>query len=296
MTEIRHAVVRHARRPTSTPSTRSTRTRRAGSPSRSTCSTRASTSTASTAGFTAGGKQYYSGAALVDGASLATSGVNLATLATKRQTPVAGLNSYPAPRKQLTKPKIGLYTGAATIPSNPLFPEGPNVNGTSRHCALSSGGTAFCEALHSLAVKLEVPLSTLIPVTSADLAANKLVTDGFTAFINPGSTIATTTTTGTPPVTTITPTGTALQAFINGGGNYVGTNAGGATAARTIGATTLNTNTHHGPAHAGLDVRRVVRHDPTRSPGASTSAAGSTATPPATRCSTARPWAPARRS
>ncbi len=197
----------------------------------------------STAGFTAGGKQYYSGAALVDGTSLATSGVNLATLATKRQTPVAGLNSYPAPRKQLTKPKIGLYTGAATIPSNPLFPEGPNVNGTSRHCALSSGGTAFCEALHSLAVKLEVPLSTLIPVTSADLAANKLVTDGFTAFINPGSSLATTTTTGTPPVTTITPTGTALQAFINGGGNYVGTNANGATAARSIGATTLNTNT-----------------------------------------------------
>ena len=196
----------------------------------------------STAGFTAGGKQYYSGAALVDGASLATSGVNLATLAIKRQTPVAGLNSYPAPRKQLTKPKIGLYTGSATIPSNPLFPEGPNVNGTSRHCALSSGGTSFCEALHALAVKLEVPLSTLIPVTSADLAANKLVTDGFTAFINPGSTIATTT--GTPPV--LNATGTALQAFINGGGNYVGSNAGGATTSRTIGATTLNTTTISG--------------------------------------------------
>jgi hypothetical protein len=195
----------------------------------------------STAGFTAGGKQFYSGAAMVDGASLATSGVNLTTLAVKRQTPVIGLNSYPAPRRQLAKPKIGLYTGAATIPSNPLFPEGPNVNGTSRHCALSSGGTSFCEALHSLAVKLEVPLSTLIPVTSADLTAGKLVSDGFTAFINPGSTLATTSTTGTPPVTTITPLGEALRAFINGGGTYVGSNAGGASAARTIGASTLNT-------------------------------------------------------
>ena len=53
--------------------------------------------------------------------------------------------------------------------------------------------------------------------------------------------MATTTTTGTPPVTTLTPLGTNLLAFINGGGNYVGANANGVNAARTIGATTLNT-------------------------------------------------------
>ena len=88
----------------------------------------------STAAFSAGGKQFYSGAALVDGASLAASGVNLADLAAKRQTPVIGLNSYPAPRRQLAKPKIGLYTNATTIPSNPLFPEGPGINGNSRYC------------------------------------------------------------------------------------------------------------------------------------------------------------------
>ena len=191
----------------------------------------------STAAFSAGGKQFYSGAALVDGASLATSGVTLADLATKRQTPVIGLNSYPAPRRQLAKPKIGLFTNATTIPSNPLFPEGPGINGNSRYCPASTGSGSFCEALHSLAVKLQVPLSTLIPVTSTDLANNRLVTEGFTAFINPGSTIATTS--GTPA--TITPTGTNLLAFINGGGNYIGINAGGTTAARTIGATTLNT-------------------------------------------------------
>jgi hypothetical protein len=200
----------------------------------------------STAGFTAGSKQFYSGAALVDGNSLATSGVSLSTLAVKRQTPVIGLNSYPAPRRQLTKPKIGLYTNSPQIPTNPLFMSGPNVRGTSGHCALAGGpnsesGTAFCEALHSLAVKLGVPLSTLIPVTSADLTAGKLVSGGFTAFINPGSAIATTTTAGTPPVTTINATGEALRAFINGGGTYVGTNANGVSAARTVGATTLNT-------------------------------------------------------
>ncbi len=42
-------------------------------------------------------------------------------------------------------------------------------------------------------------------------------------------------------MTTLTPLGTNLLAFINGGGNYVGANANGVNAARTIGATTLNT-------------------------------------------------------
>ena len=119
-----------------------------------------------------------------------------------------GCRASPWPRKQLVKPKIGLYTGAATIPSNPLFISGPNVNGTTGHCALTGGGGAFCEALHALAVKNEIPLSTLIPVTSADITDGKLVSQGFTALINPGGSMATTTTTGTPPVTTITPLGT----------------------------------------------------------------------------------------
>ena len=189
-----------------------------------------------TEGFTSGGTQFYSGAALVDGASLAASGVNLAQLAQKRNTPVTGLSSFPVPRKQLVKPKIGLYTGAATIPSNPLFISGPNVNGTTGHCALT-GPTGFCEALHALAVKNEIPLSTLIPVTSTDITEGKLVSEGFTALINPGLSMATTS--GTPA--TITPLGQNLQAFINGGGNYVGSNANGVTAARSIGATTLNT-------------------------------------------------------
>jgi hypothetical protein len=196
----------------------------------------------STAGFTASGKTFYSGAALVDGASLAGRGVDLNALAVKRQTPVAGLNSYPAPRRQLAKAKIGLYTGGATIPSNPLFKSGPNITGTHGYCPEAGFGGSFCEALHSLAVKLEIPLTALIPVTSADLANNRLVTDGFTAFINPNMSIATTS--GTPA--TITPTGTNLLAFMNGGGNYIGINATGVTAARSIGATTLNTTTVSG--------------------------------------------------
>ena len=79
--------------------------------------------------------------------------------------------------------------------------------------------------------------SRIVPVTSDDLEADKLFTERFTAFINPGSAIATTT--GTPPV--LTRTGTALQKFINNGGIYVGTDTNGASAARSVGATTLDT-------------------------------------------------------
>jgi hypothetical protein len=61
------------------------------------------------------------------------------------------------------------------------------------------------------------------------------VTGGFTAFINPGSSIPTTT------GGTINATGQALLDFINGGGNYVGSDANGVSSVRTIGATTLNT-------------------------------------------------------
>ena len=70
--------------------------------------------------FDAAGRHFATGAALVDGPSVATAGVDLAALAAKRQTPISGLASYPVERYPLTTPKIGLYTGAATVPSNPL--------------------------------------------------------------------------------------------------------------------------------------------------------------------------------
>ena len=98
--------------------------------------------------------------------------------------------------------------------------------------------------MHALSVKLGLPASTstktgrFMPVTSADIEAGKLVSENFTALINPNGTIATTA--GTPPA--ITPTGTALKAFINGGGTYVGINANGVNAARTISAATLDTS------------------------------------------------------
>ena len=72
------------------------------------------------------------------------------------------------------------------------------------------------------------------PVTTTDLAAGALVTGGYTALINPGATIA------------AGAGATALQAFVNAGGRYVGTLAGGTTSARNAGLTLLNTSSTTG--------------------------------------------------
>lgn len=179
------------------------------------------------AAFTADGEEFLTGAALVDGASLAASGASLATLAAKRQTPVSGLGGYPVPRFQLSKPKIGLYTGAATVPSNPLNVT-VDANGVpTRGTGQCSG--SFCEALFTLTQKDGIAEALVVPVTSADLADGALVSGGFTAFVNPGTTIG------------AGAGATALQAFISGGGRYVGTNTGGTASARNAAVTTLDT-------------------------------------------------------
>ncbi|MBE2314993.1 hypothetical protein DVA67_003340 [Solirubrobacter sp. CPCC 204708] len=179
--------------------------------------------------FVAGGKTFFSGAAFVDGQSLRNAGVDLATLAAKRETPVTGLQDYPAPRKQLTRPKIGLYTGGTSVPSNPI----DTGNGT-RYC----GSSAFCIARHDLGVKLGLPNSVIVPVTSTDLTNDVLTTGGFTAFINPGSSIAV-----TAQGRGLTPAGQNLQKWVNAGGNYIGVNDAGASAARGIDATDVATIT-----------------------------------------------------
>jgi hypothetical protein len=73
-----------------------------------------------------------------------------------------------------------------------------------------------------------------------------LQSGGYTVLINPGSTISATTPTGTAG----TPA-QAVQSFINSGGTYLGTSAGGATSARNAGVTTLNTNTISGISTPG---------------------------------------------
>jgi Zinc carboxypeptidase len=171
--------------------------------------------------FDHAGQRFHTGAALVDGASLAAAGVNIAQLAADRDTPVFGLPNYPVARFAMAKPKIGIYTGVATEPSNPLRPGA----GTG-HCA----GNAYCSALFVLTQKDRVPASMVHPVTPTDLNEGDLVNEGYTAFVNHSAII----TGGLSQ--------TAIQTFVNGGGRYVGTLAGGTTTARNAGMTTLNTN------------------------------------------------------
>ena len=194
-----------------------------------------------TTAFTAGGTQFFSGAALVDGASLAASGADLGALATARNTPVTGLDSYPVARRQLAVPKIGLYTGAATAPFNPLERQ---TQGANAHCARAPGGgasTTYCEALFTLAVKDKIPQNLIVPVTSSDLDNRKLVSDGFTALINPSSNITVGTTTNN--VFVPNSTGLGLRDFVNRGGTYLGFNNNAQTPVRSLGMETLAPDT-----------------------------------------------------
>jgi hypothetical protein len=180
----------------------------------------------SAAAFTSGGRTFKTGAALVDGASLGA--VDIAAMAKDRQTPITGLAAYPGPRFPLKTPKIGIYTGTSTNTANPI----PLAGTTKGAC---SGG--YCEALFTLTQKQRVPASLIEPITTADLVAGKLVNDQFTHFIFPSYAGSG----GGNATITAGPQATALQAFVNGGGLYIGTLTVGATNARNAAISTVNT-------------------------------------------------------
>jgi hypothetical protein len=183
------------------------------------------------AAFDAGGTHYETGAALVDGASLQAKGVDLDALATNRQTPVQALGYRPVASKPLTAPKIGLYTGSADIPPNPLYRGTTGNLSLDGHCAATTnypGASAFCEALFTLRVKDDLPATTVVPITSTEITAGALRSQGFTAIINAGQTIS-------------GAAATAISEFVADGGNYVGYGAAGATTGRNAGLTSLST-------------------------------------------------------
>jgi hypothetical protein len=188
--------------------------------------------------FTAGGRSFASGAALVDGASL--QGIDLAAIAAARETPVVGLDRYPVQRLAMGKPHIGIFTGTADEQPSPI---GIGNGGTG---SCSSG---YCEALFVLTQKNKVPADMITPVSANELAAGKLTDDTqpggrITAFIfppqnrnlpiqqpNPP----------TPPDPTIQKELDNIKAFVNAGGRYIGTTTAGVTTARNAGVTDVNT-------------------------------------------------------
>ena len=97
--------------------------------------------------------------------------------------PVYGLPRYPVNRYALPKAKIGLFSGGATAPANPV----PLAGTTKSNC---TGG--FCEALFVLAQKMKIPTDMILPITTTDLTNGRLVNEGFTAFVNPATTVTVT--------------------------------------------------------------------------------------------------------
>ncbi len=180
------------------------------------------------AAFDSGGVHFTTGTALVDGASIPLATLNADSA--QWGTPVYGLGSYPVSHYALRLPKIGVYTGGTTVPTNPTF------HGTGDGQCTS---TSYCEALYDLSVKEQIPVSQLGQITSTDLANGALISQGYTAFVNPGSTIA------------AGAGATALQSFVNAGGIYIGSVAGGTTSARNAGITLLNTSSISGLSTPG---------------------------------------------
>jgi hypothetical protein len=197
--------------------------------------------------FSASGRNFTTGTALVDGASLAARGVDLAALAAKRQTPVTGVNGYPVEHQAMERPKVGVYTQANITPNSPLHPnEALNTPEDPRagHCAEQGPGVGsaadYCVALFTLTQKADLPGyadedvvadAMLSTIDASELAAGDLVAKGYTVLLNPNQPIAA----GAGAA--------ALQAFVNQGGTYVGTLANGTNAARNAGLTTIATVT-----------------------------------------------------
>ena len=178
--------------------------------------------------FSASNHKFVTGAALVDGSSLA--GINLAQLAAARQTPIYGLPRYPVDRYAMPKPKIALFSNGATVPSSPI-----QIGGGAKSAC--SGG--FCEALFVLTQKMKIPTDLILPMTTTDLAAGKLVSDGYTAFINPATNISNQAQLD------------AIKAFVNGGGRYIGNSTNGTTTARNAGLTKANSQAISGISTPG---------------------------------------------
>jgi hypothetical protein len=186
-------------------------------------------------GFDADGVRFGSGAALVSGSSVPLG--RLAADASAWQTPVYGLPGYPVSHYAVSLPKIAIYTGGTTVPTNPAFHGSGDGYCTTR---------TYCEAMFDLTQKEQVPVSQISQLTSTDLANGVLRSGGYTVLIDPDSAISATTPSG--------PAGTpaqAVQAFVNDGGTFLGTGNGGATSARNAGLTILNTSTVSGISTPG---------------------------------------------
>ena len=131
------------------------------------------------AGFTAGGRTFKTGAALVDGSTLGATDLAAIAKRGRRRSPACRASRWPA--SCCRSRRSASSATRRRDPANPI-----QLGGAAKsNC---SGG--FCEALFVLTQKMKIPASLIHPISATDLAAGKLVTDDFTAFINPGVSLA----------------------------------------------------------------------------------------------------------
>ena len=181
--------------------------------------------------FTSGGRSFPTGTGFIDTANLGSLTLTeVEELADDRDSPLTGLDNYPVPHYDLGGvPKIGVFTGATTVPGTPIStPQG--------QCS----STGYCYPMFGLTQKYGFPPHTntdprtpmIVPVTTTQVAssATYLKDQGFTAVYGGATTV---------------PAGvgaTDLQDFVNSGGKYVGYGAGALTSLRNAGVTTVNTS------------------------------------------------------
>ena len=187
--------------------------------------------------FDSGGVHFVTGAALVDG----DLGAACDDRRGRGQVADAGLRPrlrIPCRRYALTLPKIGVYTGATTAPTNPAF-HGTGDGQCTQHGVLRGDvrpdGARGHPDLADRPDHVDRPRRTGV-----------LVSQGYTAFINP--LVDDQRRRRTRP---------RWQAFVNAGGRYIGSRAGGLASARNAGITTVNTNTISG-------IRRPARRSTPR--------------------------------
>ena len=185
--------------------------------------------------FTAGGKNFPTGAAIIDGSTFTAAQAE--ALSDEFQTPTVGLSALPSVDRYLIQdPKIGLYIGTSS-PTNPLStPQG--------RCA---GG--HCFSLFTMVNKMGIAYDDITLLSAATLASSPtyLKDNGFTALVNPAQTIS-----ATAPSAALGPPALAdIQDFVNNGGRYVSWGANGTTTARNAGMTNLNTTTIPGLSTGG---------------------------------------------
>ena len=198
-------------------------------------------------------------------------GANLAPRARTRDTPVYGLPSFPVAAQAIAKPKIAIWTGLGDnqpVPNPPRHGHG--------HCTQRRADYCGCASRSQEKIKIPARAAGRPDVDADQRGRAQPTRAGLHRDHHPAA--------EAPRSPRDNAIGDAPADVRQQRRQLRGYNTNGANAARNVGASRCQHGrcrtrpNDAGADDAGLDVRRHVRRRPTRSPGASTTAAGSTVT------------------